>query len=386
MKPAVYARLGHSLASPPPRRPDLGVLSTFNAEFLSDMLEIQSPLAGSVHVIAPGLTYQPANTVLHRLNYEIGQGVLAQVWNQITGQIRMSWHVARLSGKVDFWVFVACDVFLLPAITARALRKRVLLTQLGSLEKEMARKKRLLNPVQGLLKKMTSAVSSGIVVYSTRLISQWRLERYRKKTIVSQSIYIKPEFNISNPLSQREKIIGYVGRLSPEKGVWNFVQAVPLVLKKEPDASFVIVGDGPLLDDVRDFISRNRLADSVRVTGRVPRQDVPKVLNELRLFVCPSYTEGMPFILLEAMACGAPVLTTLVGAIGDIIVDKQTGFITENNEPERLADNMVRALRHPRLREISQSARSLVANDFSLGEARRRYRTVMAAGSLRTRC
>lgn len=101
----------------------------------------------------------------------------------------------------------------------------------------------------------------------------------------------------------------------------------------------------------------------------------PDYLN--KLFVLSSYTEGLPYTILEAMASGTPVLATPVGAIPDVIKDGETGFIMENNSPECIAKNVIRALEHPNPEEIIKNARALVEKKFTHKAAVERYRKIL---------
>ena len=109
----------------------------------------------------------------------------------------------------------------------------------------------------------------------------------------------------------------------------------------------------------------------------IPHDKLPDFLNELKLVVLPSYTEGLPNLMIEAMACGTLVLATPVGAIPDVINDGETGFIMENNSPECIAENAIRALEHPNLEEVVKNARELVEREFMYDAAVERYKKIL---------
>jgi len=104
---------------------------------------------------------------------------------------------------------------------------------------------------------------------------------------------------------------------------------------------------------------------------------MPRYLNEAKLVVLPSYGEGLPNIVLEAMACGTPVLATPVGGIPDVIQNGDTGFIMKNNSPACIAENVMRALEHPDLETIVKNARALVEQEFTYEGAMERWKEIL---------
>jgi glycosyltransferase involved in cell wall biosynthesis len=140
---------------------------------------------------------------------------------------------------------------------------------------------------------------------------------------------------------------------------------------------FLIGGDGNLLKSVKEFLSSSNLNNSVTLVGWITHKDLPHYLNRLKLVVIPSYTEGLPNIMLESMACGTPVLATSVGAIPDFIIDGKTGFIMESNSPICIARNVIRALESPILDEISESAIKKVKFEFSYEMAVKNYEHIL---------
>ncbi len=172
---------------------------------MTDITEVQSPLVRELHVIAPGLNRQASNVFLYPIKYVVGKGILAQILNQIVLQVHMSYLLATMTRKMDFWIFVACDVFTLPVLTVKLLRGRVMLSILGSLEKETTVKKNILNPVQIILKRINCSLADRIIVFSDRLIDQWGLARYRSKIIIAQSMFVDVDlFRVQKPLTKRE--------------------------------------------------------------------------------------------------------------------------------------------------------------------------------------
>jgi len=217
-----------------------------------------------------------------------------------------------------------------------------------------------------------------IILYSTILVSYWSLEKYRHKILIAHEHYLDFEaFSVTAPLSDRYPLIGYIGRLSEEKGVQHFVRALPAILRNRQDLHVFICGDGQLRDSIAASLQQEDIAARVDLSGWISHDELPSHLNRLSLLVLPSYTEGLPKIMLEAMACGTPILATPVGAVPDVIIDGKTGFIMENNSPECIAENVMRALEHPELQRIAEAGRRLVDENFTFEKAVENWKDVL---------
>ena len=99
--------------------------------------------------------------------------------------------------------------------------------------------------------------------------------------------------------------------------------------------------------------------------GWIEYEDIPDFLNTLKLIIVASHNEGGPMTLVEAMGCGTPALATSVGFVPDMIRDEQTGFMLEDSTPECIARNVIRAIGHADLNEISKQARDLIQEEYS---------------------
>lgn len=116
----------------------------------------------------------------------------------------------------------------------------------------------------------------------------------------------------------------FVGRLTPNKGLEELVQAVHSLEESHPELHLVCVGDGPARHVLKGFGS-----ERVTLAGERPPQEVPSYLQAADFLVLPSHSEGMPQVVLEAMNCGLPVVATRVGGIPEAVTHEQNGLLIE---------------------------------------------------------
>ena len=159
-------------------------------------------------------------------------------------------------------------------------------------------------------------------------------------------------------------MVGMVARLQPEKGVTNFLKAAAHVAKEFPQARFVVVGDGPLREELF------RLAEDLRVHERVLflgfRPDAQALIKMMDVVAVPSVSEGTPLVVLEAMAAGVPVVASSVGGIPDQIRPGHEGILVPPGDPDALARALIKILREPELaRRMGEAGRLRAGTEFS---------------------
>lgn len=148
-------------------------------------------------------------------------------------------------------------------------------------------------------------------------------------------------------VAQDTAIVLWVGRLDPVKGLSHLIRAFAQVRERFTNAKLVLVGDGPLRDQLRAEIDQAGLADDVSLLGA--RRDVPSLLRLARMFAFPSRTEGLPNALLEAMAGGLPIVTTDVPGCHDLVTHEATGLLVPYGDTQALAEAIIRLLVDPSL-------------------------------------
>lgn len=167
-------------------------------------------------------------------------------------------------------------------------------------------------------------------------------------------------------------ILGVAVRLSEQKGISYLLQAMPAVLVKHPDATLVIAGDGDLKAQLEAETETLNIADSVIFAGA--RKDIPELLQLFDIYVMPSLWEGLPMILLEAMAAGCPIIASDVGGNSSAVIHGQTGMLVAAKDVSGLSDAVIRLLTQPELRaEFADNARQLFQRQFSAGSMTTRY-------------
>jgi len=350
---------------------------------LSNLVDIVSSFSGRICLITGDAGYNFFKDNHGVKLYGVGNrpkpNTFARIVNYIPTQLKMAYRVMRAAATTDSWIFfTGASASPLPILIAKLLGKKVVSAYAASDTKVLgAQGKFLLRPME-LLGIASLILSNRIVIYSESLIQEWGLEKYRHKIAIAHEHFLDfDKFKLRNQLSERKNLVGYIGRLSKEKGILNFMKAIPEILKEGNDVKFLVGGEGQLRGEIDEYLREENLDGEVELPGWIPHDQLPEYLNKLKLLVLPSYTEGLPNIMLEAMACGTPVLATPVGSVPDVIKDGETGFIMKDGSPEYIANNIIKALDHPDLEQIARNAHALVRREFTYQKAVKRYRQIL---------
>jgi glycosyltransferase involved in cell wall biosynthesis len=171
--------------------------------------------------------------------------------------------------------------------------------------------------ISGAYPDQVATIYNGIDL-SGFLSLDWELER----------VNVREELGI--PMDA--KVLTTVAVLRPQKGIQYMIRALPAVLASNPNAYYLIVGDGPHRSTLIEEVRKAKVNDRVIFAGM--RKDVPRLLSASDIFVLPTLTEALPTVLAEAMAAKLPIVASRVGGIPEMINNKQNGCLVE---PEDLA-------------------------------------------------
>lgn len=161
-------------------------------------------------------------------------------------------------------------------------------------------------------------------------------------------------------------VYGTVARFGPYKGHSFLIKAFERVREQVPSAHLILAGDGPLKEEIQEQAARAGLDDSVHFLGR--RNDVPRLLRAMDAFVLPSVgSEGMPLVILEAMAAGVPCIASSLSGIPEIINDDDVGFLVPPGDDNALAEAMTALANSPEQKRntLIENARERVRTNFS---------------------
>ncbi|OMC49351.1 hypothetical protein A5745_06590 [Mycobacterium sp. IS-2888] len=157
-----------------------------------------------------------------------------------------------------------------------------------------------------------------------------------------------------------------LGRLGPNKGSYDLVRAIGMLPNDiRANLRVTLAGDGEV-DQVREFVRTSALDDTVDVVGWVDSVERDRLLAESAIFVLPSYSEGLPMAVLEAMANGVVPVTTAVGAIPEVIVDGQNGVLVSPGDPRQLAEALQSLIVDAALRDRLAAAAHARAGEFDI--------------------
>jgi glycosyltransferase involved in cell wall biosynthesis len=186
-----------------------------------------------------------------------------------------------------------------------------------------------------------------------------------KITVVGNGVDEKAFAPIQNKRCTEEYVL-FTGVLRAGKGLFDFVECGRQVCKVRPDVKFVICGSGPFLGKLKEKVRILGLQRQIVFTGFADRNRLRKIYQNATVHVIPSYHEGLPSVLLEAMSCGLPVVATNVGGINEVISSGTNGFLVPPKSPKLMAEIILKLLDDCMLRKkIGEAARKTIEKRYT---------------------
>lgn len=196
----------------------------------------------------------------------------------------------------------------------------------------------------------------------------------KKVLVILNSVQVPSQKEI--PINKKSNIphnILFMGDLISRKGVYDLLEAIKLTGLDNSQIKVLLCGNGEI-EKVKKHVADLGLEKIVNVSGWVTGQEKKKLLDEAYLYVLPSYHEGLPMGILEAMAASTPVISTPVGGIPDAVRDGYNGFLVPVNSPKALATKIERLLADEKLWvRLSKNAFDVIKNKFSIDQTERNF-------------
>jgi len=264
----------------------------------------------------------------------------------------------------------------------RALKRDVILVFLAKL-----RRKKIVVQVHGRMKDYQASrwvkyvvgkafsMSNKILVFSR--LDQIEMEGItgnRDKAItfpnpVKVSDFISEVTGIRERLSipAGNKVVLFLARLIKEKGVYELLGAIPSIIDCYKKVTFVFAGDGPEKDGIELECTRKKLGNWVTLAGNLQYGEVIGAFQAADILVLPSYSEGMPMSILQALASGVSIVATPVGAIPDFVQNGENGFLVQPKDRVELAEKVLLLLKDDALRQrMAAFNRELARTQFDV--------------------
>jgi N-acetyl-alpha-D-glucosaminyl L-malate synthase BshA len=279
---------------------------------------------------------------------------------------RIHWRRIRFFGGIIFWIkrFLCLKI----------IRPDIIHSQSLELALPAFLSKRFLNTpyvvwAQGsdvyranfFRKKIYSVVikNANAVIALTKDMQQRIKEMYNRDIfIIPNGVDLKrfsylsrKEIRVNLNIKDEEKIILFVGNLRPVKGVKYLIEAIKLIRDKNKNVRLFLVGDGTEREYLENLTKEYDLEKYVNFLGKISNLKIPEYMMASDLFVLPSLSEGVPLVILEAMASGLSIIASNVGGLPEIIHDKENGFLVEPGQPEKIAEKVLQLLENEPLRE-----------------------------------
>jgi glycosyltransferase involved in cell wall biosynthesis len=186
--------------------------------------------------------------------------------------------------------------------------------------------------------------------------------------ILRNSVDLPDDF-IINKVTNNEVNILFLAVTTKRKGIIDLINASPGIIKKLENGGrkvqFTIAGDGDLLNYSKKLTQELNLEKNFNFLGWVSRDDIKNLLKHTDLFILPSYNEGLPMSILEALSYAVPVVSTKVGSIDEAIKDNENGFLVEPGNIKMIEYSVVEILNNSNLNEYQRNSRKICEENFN---------------------
>jgi glycosyltransferase involved in cell wall biosynthesis len=275
---------------------------------------------------------------------------LVDYWRFATLLRKNSIDLVHLNPSLDFKSFIREGLFVL---LARANKKKVIVFFHGWTKSCEVRIERYFLWIFSWF----FGKADALIVLSNenkKTLERWRVIQpiYKEVTVINDNELA--DFDIQNALKKRQASktwrILFLARIIKEKGIYEALETFYLVQSKHPTVELFVAGDGKELENVKSFASARNF-HNITFTGYVKDEEKLRRFQEAHVFFLPSYAEGCPVSVIEAMAYGLPIVTRSVGGIVDFFKNGRNGFISQSLDPNVLADQIMKLLRDKNLYE-----------------------------------
>jgi glycosyltransferase involved in cell wall biosynthesis len=204
-----------------------------------------------------------------------------------------------------------------------------------------------------------------------------------KFSLIYHGVNLKDFQVASNGDTRAQPVILSVGRLVEKKGFQDLLQALLIAKERGERFQCVIYGDGPLRQPLQDWIEEHAMTDEVRLLGDITQQELVSIYQTADLFILtPVQTEdgdrdGIPNVLLEAMAVGLPVVTTAVAGIPELVDHNQNGLLYQSHDVEGISSGIIELLRSAeKRRQLGSAGSKKVRERFDVAQAAKQLKTL----------
>jgi glycosyltransferase involved in cell wall biosynthesis len=184
--------------------------------------------------------------------------------------------------------------------------------------------------------------------------------KVKREAVITQRAGLKENLG-----SEDSFLIGTVARIHRQKNIPCLIKAAAVLSNRIPRAKIIIVGDGPMMTEVKNLIERFGLQKMVLMLGE--RSDVYQIMSLFDIFVLTSLWEGLPYVLMEAGVLGKPVVASDIEGVREIILDGESGLLVPRDDPQTLVEVLMRLEADPQLRfKLGRSLQKKIKDEYSL--------------------